>query len=564
MSINSFAAIVSDNDGSAFVTKAEFELLKKNFSNQITNYNTSIDGKIDGAIASYLAGINLNKPIHTSLFLPDEVYCMLNKSDSETKDLQYVYARPQISGDGVDWHANSHGIYAWAYTFNSRAGEETGERNMIDSLYLSETDMESSARWIGHWKNVKEIYKINGLISKLGNDYGKHANDGKYDVMINPPYKTLENVLLPLTGNKSNFLDYNTSYGNSSGNSYSSQGLAFTNEYVWPILKFSQYKLEKSMNFQETKKALLLFYPEEYYGFTYDNCTENFVGFDRYLVTSDANSTVCPTLHTAYPNLTRYNGGTYGDGPTAAAINGNKEGWFSTIFNTASTISTQRGFFQSNMEDKKSHVEALSFSGRWWVDPYYSDYGNAGGWRGTNNYLYINKRFPWPIVTFPWKYIKNWSQLWQSSTDWAIHFIDEFDTTSWIVRKYNGKNHLSIAAGYPLFEVKKEKKYKFDIKFAEANDHLVFVHYGPFYTTSPETENDNAITEFVKSAKIEMDSRFTNAIVVKAGEKVSVEFETTKDDVIFLKWCDKPDPSNFINGGGTLITPKEYIVSEIS
>lgn len=45
LSFNSFAAIVSDNDGSAFVTKAEFESLKKDFADQIDNYNTSIDSK---------------------------------------------------------------------------------------------------------------------------------------------------------------------------------------------------------------------------------------------------------------------------------------------------------------------------------------------------------------------------------------------------------------------------------------------------------------------------------------------------------------------------------------
>ena len=51
------AAIVSNNDGSTFVTKAEFEVLKKDFNEQIDNYNQSIDSKIDGAIASYLAGL---------------------------------------------------------------------------------------------------------------------------------------------------------------------------------------------------------------------------------------------------------------------------------------------------------------------------------------------------------------------------------------------------------------------------------------------------------------------------------------------------------------------------
>ena len=57
----SFAAIVSDNDGSAFVTKSEFDALKNSFASQIDSYNDSIDKKIDGAISSYLAGIELAK-----------------------------------------------------------------------------------------------------------------------------------------------------------------------------------------------------------------------------------------------------------------------------------------------------------------------------------------------------------------------------------------------------------------------------------------------------------------------------------------------------------------------
>ena len=61
MSINTLGAVVSDNDGSAFITKAEFDSLKNNFQSQIDQYNTSIDSKIDGAIASYLSGINLSK-----------------------------------------------------------------------------------------------------------------------------------------------------------------------------------------------------------------------------------------------------------------------------------------------------------------------------------------------------------------------------------------------------------------------------------------------------------------------------------------------------------------------
>ena len=49
--------MVSDNDGSAFITKAEFDSLKNNFQTQLDAYNSSIDNKIDNAISSYLAGI---------------------------------------------------------------------------------------------------------------------------------------------------------------------------------------------------------------------------------------------------------------------------------------------------------------------------------------------------------------------------------------------------------------------------------------------------------------------------------------------------------------------------
>ena len=59
MSINSFAAVVGDNDGAAFITKAEFESLKNDFQSQINRYNSSLDNKIDGAIATYLEGVSV-------------------------------------------------------------------------------------------------------------------------------------------------------------------------------------------------------------------------------------------------------------------------------------------------------------------------------------------------------------------------------------------------------------------------------------------------------------------------------------------------------------------------
>ncbi len=62
-SIESFAAVVGDNDGAAFITKAEFDSMKNDFQSQLDRYNSSLDNKIDGAIASYLNGLKITKNI---------------------------------------------------------------------------------------------------------------------------------------------------------------------------------------------------------------------------------------------------------------------------------------------------------------------------------------------------------------------------------------------------------------------------------------------------------------------------------------------------------------------
>ena len=63
MSINTFAAVVGDNDGAAFITKAEFESLKNDFQSQINRYNSSLDDKISGAISTYLAGVKVARTV---------------------------------------------------------------------------------------------------------------------------------------------------------------------------------------------------------------------------------------------------------------------------------------------------------------------------------------------------------------------------------------------------------------------------------------------------------------------------------------------------------------------
>lgn len=146
----SFAAIVSDNDGSAFVTKAEFEALKNNFNKQISDYSRSIDGKIDGAIASYLAGIQLSSEV------------TLANAVSKIEYPLYIYMKdPTLTL--TDWDTNgatpywapSWYIYLWGQRFNA--------------CFVCEKDMTVSKQidWFynGKWDTTLNKFKITDMIT---------------------------------------------------------------------------------------------------------------------------------------------------------------------------------------------------------------------------------------------------------------------------------------------------------------------------------------------------------------------------------------------------------------
>ena len=61
--INSYATIGA-NDGSAFITKAEFDALVNTFNEQMDTYEDNIVSKIDGAIANYLAGLSSEQTLN--------------------------------------------------------------------------------------------------------------------------------------------------------------------------------------------------------------------------------------------------------------------------------------------------------------------------------------------------------------------------------------------------------------------------------------------------------------------------------------------------------------------
>ena len=163
MSINTFAAVVGDNDGAAFITKAEFDSLKNDFQNQLDRYNSSIDNKIDGAIASYLAGITIGKTEDKTLkyqdwkgvtflnFSPSNV-CSLPDYDVALSSSYYVY----ISGTGSALPPTESVMLTLA--FNNTRTTLQNKRCLADGDAEDSTSMPNQVIWEGRATNLIEKF----------------------------------------------------------------------------------------------------------------------------------------------------------------------------------------------------------------------------------------------------------------------------------------------------------------------------------------------------------------------------------------------------------------------
>lgn len=190
--INNLAAIVSDNDGSAFITKAEFDSLKNNFQSKLDQYNTNIDNKIDAAISSYLAGLDvtairtfdvINKGWDEVTFI-NGVY----NNDYKVPDIYYLLAASgyfigDITAGGVrDW--SSH-----AFFYYKRANNTANRKNCFNVLSGSEGSP-TKIQWKGIAKGYREsiLYALESN-SKYDSLNGWNWPDWSKRVMVKNVFK---------------------------------------------------------------------------------------------------------------------------------------------------------------------------------------------------------------------------------------------------------------------------------------------------------------------------------------------------------------------------------------
>ena len=152
ISINSFAAVIGDNDGPSFITKAEFENLKEEFNKQIDKYNKSIDGKIDGAIASYLAGIKITN------------YYVLKQAKSELKYPITFRMKNGVFNWG-QWTTNGATPY-WAPNYKTYIWGARSTANFLVNKEFTSSKV-TSRFYDGKWVTEKGKYLINGMLDNV-------------------------------------------------------------------------------------------------------------------------------------------------------------------------------------------------------------------------------------------------------------------------------------------------------------------------------------------------------------------------------------------------------------
>lgn len=177
MNINSFAA-VSANDGSAFITKAEFDVLVNTFNEQMDNYEKSLVSKVDGAIANYLASFDNTQTIMLDNYIETaknasvkNVQFMKFKAPQATKNVDDVIAGIafyQAYGGGEGDNQNGSGIYSYygansvaswtgAYAENRYTNFTGKSEDYTSSYYYAEFPYASKNNYTD-W-TLKELYR---------------------------------------------------------------------------------------------------------------------------------------------------------------------------------------------------------------------------------------------------------------------------------------------------------------------------------------------------------------------------------------------------------------------
>ena len=537
-SIESFAAVVGDNDGAAFITKAEFDSLKNDFQSQLDRYNSSIDNKIDGAIASYLSGIKIAKSGDDAV-INSGVYWSIGPFDRPRyKQGICIY---DILSERV--YTNNNGTLATGWKLNVSWGDGFINKVEITNPDYAYTDLlveqQSADRAYGQFSGVYtnsghflQGWQLNNWQHRYPDDIATQLDDD--DVLLSFPTSRLAwNNYFPG--------DFRFGLPATQGGSPNVQ---------WPTNN-PQNMPGVSWNYSVNPGSLCTwndriscFAPLTYHCFTNAgvNQTENLDGLrtrsqvkdeicyievDKAITQSPGHVGLISDKNLMYqhcPDLIDTDVTPWGTSYTG--MTSNCHVW---------TTSVATGSFITN--DKTVDV----YMGRGWT-----------GYSTLNNWMLAKTYYIMPDV--PFSKVDNWSHLGRpldSVTQNYLYSLNEFTP---VFEMSNRTSILSLAAGLPVCEVKKSTKITITGTFRDGcyydnanalhegtvddNDvYIVYAKLTPFDITKyPENETDLIDISSIIKDTANVDKLAKCRIVRDGNLKLEIENDSFDDKVLFLKW----------------------------
>ena len=158
---DSFCAVVSDNDGAAFISQAEFDSLKSEFQSDLNRRIASINQKIDSAIAAYLSGVSVGKNYNEQLPYNGHLFWFTNDKLPiiyKIPNLDLLYYFSNINHGGSD-ESVAHGVFSCKYLDNNK------QQLLLCDYSGSESDSWNANNliWNGITKNAVITYDFSFL-----------------------------------------------------------------------------------------------------------------------------------------------------------------------------------------------------------------------------------------------------------------------------------------------------------------------------------------------------------------------------------------------------------------
>lgn len=508
---NVFAVAVSDNDGAAFITKAEFDSLKNNFQSQIDQYNTSIDSKIDNAIASYLSGIKVIKTESkvTLCYTPDGI---LSPRDSY-RDLNF-----------------KEGVLRWDIMWYIASGsgtdgriELTGRTSSDDSYDFNELGINNieqvGGKWVASWEGYVQDKQY------LRQTCQHWAPGEGFQAWVSTP-KLQHNTLgiLPLNNVRLNTYVTPTTFMAVSLNCF--------NPDPWGTWGFRSIHNTATRTISNTINENIIITPnsvvckrfsrlDDVYDFT--NCTDPDTTTFRKL--SDGTSANLTELFAS--GVLNWGIGYYGSSITTTQSN--------------KTITFKSG--KSGGNNRYYMTWSDDYTPNWYTT-------KPTGW---------DAKFSWQPYFGFCNYYTDYNQLYTNAYDNMIDVMKESQSDLNVIADADGVEHLAINAGSPIVVVDNNDEVTIEIEFDDkTKDYDCWFKIGSFsYDKSPKDENDLiAVGDIKVDGTVAENGLADKSFKIKNGKGKAV-VTIPKKGYLFFKW---QYANSNIEGGGTYLPSNLVIV----